>query len=414
MEAEFLVTQSVASALGATSRVQDIEGLEALPTIANGSAPSVLKYTTSADNRNSMSIEFNKLMNEASVESALTFTTSDVTHASVDTMKIWIKNALHLIPDLDDNGTGLPQDSLLDLGSTTPMTYDTSGTIAIAATAVDRAGTAMGTASSKSFRTAPYNGWYISEGMTNFAGAYDLSNANVSGGWYDFNVFSSSTITSVPANFRLQFKAKNTQWYSMMIGLYDRGALINPPYTMCGIYYSCGDGAWSMPLRLYIGNGAAEMDWASTVAYHPYSYLYNYDSTIFNGNWMYYRLDVYGSNARFFWSENGSTWTELIGQPYSSYGTAITNLVARPNNTYSLVMRVHEKGLSIDDLNLWKMDSAGVPESTAFYSENFDGRSEGTTGLLDAPNLDGTVQNKPKLTDRVTTSTPGFTNIDHW
>ena len=371
---DYLNIRQTATAIGATSRVQDIEALSALASQNDTSAPSVQNFHVSSENIYSASVEFNKLMNKTSVENSLTFTDTDAGKA-VASMKVWIGRFLHLIPDLDNNGTIAADDALLDLKSTTPLKLATNYQIDVSVSAKDESGTALGSTATKLFKTRPTTGWYDSDGVGKYAGT-----ANKSSGWpqpelYDLNVnvYTGATDTvTAPANFRLQFKAKNHEQEGIGIILWDN---TNPiPSSLSG--------SWLRPnvnIRLGSWSNIQYVYAASNRCWDPVTWTYtascgvqnNYRGAntplVFNGVWMTYRIDLYGSNMKISYSEDGSSFTTVKFDDWSTGQNVpidtLTDLLARDevNHAYKLFLRVIQP-LDMDDLQVIKLDSSGIPD----------------------------------------------------
>jgi len=435
LQSSYLNTQNIASALGATSRVQDIEGTSALPTISVGSAPFVKSYFMSAENRYSLGIEFNELMNEASTEQTLQFGGAQ---GPVAKLAVWIQNALHLIPDLDNNNTGLANDALLDLNKSTPLNYDTPYTLSVSSSASDRDGVALASSvsnpSSKTFKTLPYGGWYMAGDAARFAGPRSSpTSANYSdkAGTYDLNMniysaAASTVIKNVPQDFRVEFDAKNTSYTNLEVLLYDKATYTNPPYY--GVGYQQQRNVFTTSIQSgYVQSQYARCDtydtatpFTCTSSLYGGSLMYWYPSCnsypeIMNGNWARYRIDTYGSNHRISYStDGGQVWTLIKGTcPSIYYPETIDKIVNRRvddgASNYELFLNVYNGGLSIDNLEVWKLNSTGgVSDTSPILSEKFEGRAEGTDGLNTAPALDGTVKNVPNLKTR----TPNYQRND--
>ena len=122
---EYLSIQGVASALSAAGRVRDMEILtpQEPENDPGGNAVGITKL--SENHLNSLSIEFSKYMNKASVEEELALTTVE---EDVKVLPVWFYRGLHLIPDLD---------GLLDSSQTTPLENRVEYTLSVASTALD-------------------------------------------------------------------------------------------------------------------------------------------------------------------------------------------------------------------------------------------------------------------------------------
>ena len=241
LQQTFLHIQDMTSAVGSSSRVQDIEGLAALPTVAGDPGPPVVKNIfTARDNIYSMSLQFSRLMDESTVEPN-TSVTALADNKSIATMKVWINDYLHLIPDLDNNGTTQPDDALLDLAGTTPLSLgEVAYGIDVTTLAKDTAGDDLVSEFTTSLVTVPKYGWYADLNIAKFAGSQTIAQSwgSYYPEWmYDLYVGPTSSIAAdnVPPDFRLQFKARNLMSNGVEIMLWD-----NNPTPMDGTYYrSC-------------------------------------------------------------------------------------------------------------------------------------------------------------------------------
>lgn len=102
-QTDYLTLREVASAIGAAAEVRDIESLRPVqPEMDTGMNPGVVVYTD-RDNPYSISLNFTKYMNKESVENGLTLRDSEAS-SNIASFKLWIYQALHLIPDLSDSG----------------------------------------------------------------------------------------------------------------------------------------------------------------------------------------------------------------------------------------------------------------------------------------------------------------------
>jgi hypothetical protein len=119
-------------------------------------------------------------------------------------------------------------------------------------------------------------------------------------------------------------------------------------------------------------------------------------------------------------TDGGQSWTLVTGTCGDVwYPNTIDKLVKRraddgqPN--YELFLFASDGGLSMDNVAVWVLNSAGsVVGSAPIASVDFNGRQDGTLGLDDAPALDGSVKNIPNLksrTDGRYGNTPGISLV---
>lgn len=417
-QTDYFSYRDFASALGASSRVQDIEGLTPLPTMSVAAAPQVSNIYTDIDNIYSASIEFNKLMDTKSVEENLTMADSS---KAVVAMKVWINNFLHLIPDLDNNGTTQPDDALLDLKGSTPLNFDTVYTLTLGTGAKDLAGTAISAPVVQAFLTRPESGWYIYNKVAKYAGLPKdpVTKANkVNFEYYSMNAFKStaSTTANLPADFRFQFHARNKASGGIGIVVYDAtspSSIFSSntfPY-----YYGESSHRFYISLNLQRSNGSMRYNSSDYgYAYPAYAYSdYNNVTwaTVFNGDWQYYRFDLYQDKLALSMSKDGLSYTNLPFQVWnSSQGTydsmnTLSGLYTRPTATHTYQLHIKTKiPVDFDDVliaEITGVDGSGNPIlGSTLVTENFDSRAK----LMDAPALDGTVKNAPVLSQPTSTT----------
>ncbi len=377
LESAYLSVTETASALGASSAVQDIEVLTPqAPATDTGSAPVVEKFHVSQDNIYSASIDFTKYMNKSSVETYLTFT-DDTDSTSVDSMNIWIHKALHLIPDLSGLGDAV----------TTPLAPGTYYTIALGSGTMDNFGwdLAAGTQTkSVTFETKPDYGWYSSTtdeasgdlsllGVAKYAGpATDWTKET-------FALYADGTTDPVDAsdNVRIEFSAKNYGWDGIDVVLWN-----NTHYdsehtgdTWVGFDATVRMGGWTS-----IDYKTGEWDdWSS-------NWTDGNTPDLFNGSWARYRIDFYGTNLVVSYSEGGTTFTEAM---------SVTDFRTRVGNTDDLTFLIRAVNpVVVDNLQVSALDSSGELLSTAGNILDLDFTSSidpdfGTADVGETYGLDG-------------------------
>lgn len=391
---EYLSTKRAASAVGATGRVQDIEPLAAVAVVDNTAAPYVRKFHISPDNVYSMSIEFSKEMDKGTIETAMSFKDMSVLPpADISTMKVWINNFLHLIPDLSVNNTGLPNDALLDLKQTDPLKINTSYKVALTTAALDMKAQALTTNGGlnsmvKAFKTKPLFGFYVADGVGKTAGpprhkdyGYPLRND-----MYDMNVSRTTGSYWLPNDFRLQFKAKDNEAGYMTILVHDNTS----PSNNDVVY-------------LQIGNGYGYINYTSPTFWNPYyagcapgNTACGYYNTwgrwangtlpvgVMTGNWVMYQFDFIGSIASLRYSlDDGKSWLPLVKgwsyydestpgvYPYPTFATAdVPKLVTRQTTTqYNLFLGM-SMAMDFDDITVWDA-TAGTIAPTPLVNATF-------------------------------------------
>ncbi len=373
----FMTVKRIASALGATSRVQDIEALSALPTLDVSAAPVVKEIAVSPENLYSASIEFNKLMNPTSVENNMTFT--DAAATSISTMKVWINNYLHLIPDLDVNNATTPptaNDALLDLTHTTPLSFGTTYSIAFGAASADLSGTTLGAVAAKSYTTRPENGWFVSsDKVGKFYGSKKESDGTMPQESYQLSTGGTGTapIATLSTDFRFQFRVKNQTWGGLGISYYDKTSVAKPFVEVA--------------LRDYMEISYDAVQTSGTTTWnaaHAWARTADYNSQLWNGEWMYYRIDVYGSNCVISYSATeGGTYTVIPVEYYDytlgAYATKdnVRNVMSRTAGHDFRLILTGSEAVDLDDMKLWNLSASGIL-GTLIWSEDF------TSGTLPA------------------------------
>lgn len=388
----FMKVQEISSAIGATSRVQDIESLAALPTENVTDPPAVTAFLMTPENIYSASIQFNKIMDKQSVEDNLSFK-EVLSNTDIATMKVWINGFLHLIPDLQPNNVTppAPNDPLLDLGYTKPLAFGTEYAISIGADATDTATppVKLASAATSSFTTRPEDGWFIAqEKIAKFYGSKKDSNGNMP---VEHFVVSSPTTTitqGLGTDFRLQFRVRNKSWGGIGFTYYDTMEQGNP-------YVRIQMRDWMQTLVRYEFTGCG-----STCKSTNWLDFANYNSQLWNGEWMYYRIEVYGTNFRISYSPTEAGSFTAIDLRYSSYD-ASGNWIQTTSDRYdkmqlrtagdrfAMVLSVQQP-LDIDDLKIWSLDAAGNL-GAAVFADDFSTYSVAPPLPTDYLGSDGTV-----------------------
>jgi hypothetical protein len=345
---EYVDLRETASASGAASAIQDIEVLKPLRSPENpGGTPYVSKIHMNRENLNSVSIEFSKYMDNDSVLEGLTFTDDD-NGFDVPYLPVWTYQTLHLIPDISDRGLGDTESKGLD-----PLT---NYTVTVATTSDDYYGTPIGWVDSAdeltaSILTRPDKGWYIGDTDTDDAALSSGQVAKFAGrgttnwGWDYYR------LATAPANFRLEFSARNLKWELLGITLHDadNGAL----------------SAYDYKLDVDISSWNAWGNYYSSTGYNNYvDYYDNNGNGIANGNWLKVKMEVFGNTYKLSVSDDGSNWTVLH---------EVSDMGARTNQ--ELYLSVNE-ALLLDNLQLTTLDGSGnVPVATPVgdvLDEDFD------------------------------------------
>lgn len=134
LESEVMTINEMTSVIGATNKVVDIEVTQAVQQdVDEGLPPRVSKFYSLPDNLYSVSIDFNKDMDQSSVEENLSFT--DVQGIEIPYVPIWLNRSLHLIPDLN----GFEDQE----ANQVPLATNGKYTLSVGETSLDTAGHSM-------------------------------------------------------------------------------------------------------------------------------------------------------------------------------------------------------------------------------------------------------------------------------
>jgi len=391
--AEFLEVKESASALGAASKVQDIEVIGAAqPAQDSGGTPKVDEIHADQDNLYSVSIDFTKHMNKDTVESNLAF--KDAGNSEAYTMKVWLHKTLHLIVDR----TSLSDDAVTPMQANTTYTLDFeagSGTMRDAfGVDLSLADLDVNTgAIATSFTTRPNNGWYIGTSTSSSAltSGDVLKYAGPVTDW-EMETFLLRDLDST-SNVRVEFSAKNLGWDGPQIILWDNAAT-----------FSCCDDWWTRTMVKVRMSGWSDLNYKTTFADTSSpadgtidSWMDDWDNgnteNLFNGQWKRYRIDFYGTSLRVYVSEDGTNYDEV-----SMFSK--DDLAARTGTDYHLLFRVNS-AMIVDDLKIQNLDSSGNLGSD-ILSEDF-----GTGGGGSVPNASPT-----DFSTDVNDSAPY--NLDNW
>ncbi|MCP4757304.1 MAG: hypothetical protein GY866_41100, partial [Proteobacteria bacterium] len=364
---DYLTITQTDSASGTISAVQDMELLvpEAVEE-DTGVAPSVLKIHAKSENLYSLSVDFNKNMDRESVEEAVSLIDTSNETTLLDTLKIWVKHTLHLIPDLDETGTA-------DSTSTTPLLVNSEYKLELGDGVLDHWGTSLeaDTQKTRIFKTRPASGWYMTD---TDAGEPTISDGNVAkyamedtdtaSDPYQTDSKVYAVATGIPADFRLEFSAINYGTGGINLFLID-----TTPVDLWGeltpkTFY---EWPWSVEeehhIQLRLGK------WSELLYCTNYEDFW-WDSSwgcwsdwtlqetpaLFNGNWQRYQVDVYGSTVDVFYKN-----TE--GNPVKIHGLSREDLMSRvAGHNFNLYIGVIQP-VGIDNLRIYPLSEAGVEET---------------------------------------------------
>ncbi len=377
LESEYLEVTETASALGASSEVQDIEILNPRqPETDTGSAPVVEEFHVSSDNIYSASIDFTKYMNKDTVESYLSFTDDDDS-TSVDSFKVWIYKSFHLIPDLSGLGDA----------TTTPLSAGTNYTITLGSGTLDAYSWDLVEGSqgtSKTFQTRPASGWYSSatddasdvfssDEVAKYAGpATEFSKET-------FVLYEAGQATedvNATGHVRIEFSAKNYGWDGIDVVLWNNThyKTEHPNDTWVGYDAIVRMGNWT---NIDYKTSPTD-DWSS-------NWADGQTPELFNGSWARYRVDFYGTNVVVSYSQDGTNFTEAM---------SVTDFRSRVGNIDDLTFLIRcSNPVVLDNLQVTTLTDQGSKASTAgdILDLDFTGAIDqefGTTNVNSTYSLD--------------------------
>ena len=345
-----LTVNETASALGATSSVQDIEILvPQAPEVDTGSNPVVIEVHQDMDNLYSMSVDFSKYMDKETVADYLTVMSADSSEGpesdgNVSYLPVWLYKTLHLIPDLDGLGGS----------DTVAMSSGTEYTMSFASGIRDSYDWDLTATADSAITLRPDNGWYIgalSDSVDAAIAETDLLRYAGPDGDYDLETFNLGTI---PSNVRVEFSAKNLGWEGPQLMVWDEDSSLTNQWEKTFVRLRMG--SWT-DLEYQATDMGNQWDNAET-------------PEMFNGSFQRYRFDMYGANLVVSVSTDGTTFTEL---------TSLTqdDVADRDGaDGYSLLLRVRE-ALQFDNMQISTLDSSGALATSAgdVFDEDFDGDS---------------------------------------
>ena len=106
----------------------------------------------------------------------------------------------------------------------------------------------------------------------------------------------------------------------------------------------------------------------------------DYTPLIFNGEWLYYRIDAYGQNLKISYSQDGNTFTPVswevttcdINTCQTVQQNSVTALMPRnAARAYKLMLGVSQP-IHLDDVQITTLDSSGNV-GTSVMAEAFNG-----------------------------------------
>jgi hypothetical protein len=335
-ESDYLTIQETASAIGAVAEVSDITVIQSTLPEDDPGGTSKAEYFVNGDNLHSVSIRFTKYMDQDSVLAGLSLKNDD-TATQIDYIPLWVHKSLHLVPDIgsltDDVGASLEN--------------NTKYSLTLAPTVIDVYGTAIDntTLSSGSVLTFPSRGWYSGSTDTTDINLSSETIAKYAGTGSDtYTLLFYKLASNLPANFSLEFSAKNKGWTQV-------GVSIN---ETTGNTSSSGHGTGQI-LDQYVDSTDVWAGYVSNTGalteIDPNNDAVNTDIVTANYDWMRYKITVIGSNYTYSSSTDGVTFSELL---------SVTDM--KSSEFAELYLMIGEKAY-IDNIVLSELDGSGVSAS---------------------------------------------------
>jgi hypothetical protein len=317
---EYLELQYPASASGAAASVKDITIVRAPMPPDLGVSPSLTSFNADPENLYSVSLGFNKNMDMEDAYNKIKLR-KHVDSSVLAYFPVWIYKSMHLIPV----GAGL---SYSTRGQDTALSFDTSYRVEIPNSVKDRAGAQIAAVSDKQFKTRPLSGWYSSTAPLAKASANDpdidrddniarwAQAKDASGYWVSSGTSQShfQISDSVPESFRFEFSARNRNSSGLTVYLWDSNVSLGMSRRI---------------LNLDLGNWTNLSVMANNSSYRDI-YLYGVTNNLFTGEWLKYRIDMWGSNLKLSYCKekciDATSWL-----PLSTFD--ISNIISRSSFT---------------------------------------------------------------------------------
>jgi hypothetical protein len=346
-ESDYITITETASAVGSIAEVSDITVIQSALPEEDPSGTSKAEFFVNGDNLHSASIRFTKYMDKDSVLAGLSFKNDDIS-AQVNYIPLWVHKSLHLIPDIG---------SLTDEAGES-LENDTNYSLTLAPTVTDLYGTAIDntTLTSGSVMTLPSSGWYSS--LTDTADT-NLSSGSIAkfagSGTETYTLEHYKLVDNLPANFSLEFSAKNKGWTQVGLSINETTGNISTDQHGTGQIldqYIDSAGVWAG----YVKNTGpfANID--------PNNAAVNVGAVTANGEWMRYKITVIDSNYTFSSSTDGLAYNELL---------SVTDM--KSVEFAELYLMIGEKAY-IDNVLVSELDGSGVEVSPGdlYDSSDFD------------------------------------------
>ncbi len=369
----YLTLQDMGSFTSALSAVDDIEVIEQqVPEVDPGGFPVINAFHTAEGSTHTLTMDFSKSMNMGSVNSATALSSA----APVEFLPVWLADSLHVIPDQDGLGNF----------TAAPLLKESVHTLSVDGNAEDRWGNLLSSGDtvtyplSTTFTTDCALGWC--------AGATDIANSALSEGGAIRHITNQNIMETynlgvdASGHIRLEFSARNYTVSGVSVMLWDQAA-----------YQAGGSSNYSDGLELvlnmnmqppvdnviFAGSGITTKSLAAP--------------QVFNGEWRRYRLDVVGTTATLYTSEDGVSYTAVTNATANGLPDRAT-----AGSGFLLFLRA-DREVMLDNLRVQPLDSAGNEVGVSLLDENFEDAS-GAPSLVIA--TDGGVGDGVGFDDDVT------------
>ena len=283
-------------------------------------------------------------MDQGSVLASLSFKNDDTTE-QINYIPLWVYKSLHLVPDIgsltDDVGASLEN--------------NTNYSLALASTVTDIYGSAIddATLTSGSVLTLPSSGWYSDSTDTtdiNLSSGTVAKYAGTGSDSYILNHY--KLLSNLPANYSLEFSAKNKGWTQIGVSINETTGNISTDHHGTGQIldqYIDNTEVWAS----YVNNISALTEIA------PNDDAVNTGVATANNDWVGYRLTVIGSNYTYSSSIDGVAYSELL---------SVTDM--KSSEFAELYLMIGEKAY-IDNILVSTLDGGGVAANPGdLYSES--------------------------------------------
>lgn len=251
VEEVYTITET-ASVVGDSNAIDDMEIIRSqAPDVFTGGIPKLVAFHTDQENLDSVSVEFNKYMDQETVEAAMSFTyktldteTEEYIDNEVDlVIPLWLGRNLHLTFDTDtttkNNVTDqvnlttesllLNTDHILSFDADTIMDQEGFNLLSGHPEVVDNADHLL----VHNWKTRPESGWYNGvvtrvDGITDGnVGKFAIKTSDYSGGYYYESEITTANLATVgyPLNHKVEFSKLGSSEFTTDLSLNDSHTL---------------------------------------------------------------------------------------------------------------------------------------------------------------------------------------------